>query len=231
MAIAFDAASSVLNQSDITSPYTMSWSHTCTGSNLVLVVAAHMSDPGDTIAGVTYNGVALTKIVEQANAGASLISLWYLVNPDTGANTITVTCDNSFSTCNGTAISLTGVAQTGTVENSGSTEADTANNIATSVTTVAANAWIVDAVYKEATLDSMVVESGQTERVNVSGTLGDSGMSTIAVVTPAPTSVGWNDNGSSFTFNWAHAAASFAPAGAATAVKDIIQQGVIAFSR
>lgn len=76
---------------------TATWSHTCTGSNLVLgVVTANYDSGGDTdgvVTGVTYNGVALTKASDAVYAGLGMTcSAWYLIGPATGANNIVVTC-------------------------------------------------------------------------------------------------------------------------------------------
>lgn len=225
MAILLDATSSAINQTDIVTPFIVSWSHTCTGSNLILLVAHSSSDPADTISGITYNGVALTKAKEQVNTGANISSLWYLVAPATGANTIEVTSNNSVTNVNGMALSLTGVDQTTPIDAAGvGNQADAADSISVSITTVTDGAWVVDAVTKELSANSMVVASGQTQRVLLDGTAVDSGMSTKEVATAGATSVGWNDDGSPATFDWAIAAVAIRPAGAAAAADEKLLQ-------
>jgi uncharacterized repeat protein (TIGR01451 family) len=74
---------------------TLTFAHTSTGSNLVLVVGVSMNISGrntTTVSGITYNGVALTKA--GAHNDESLVrrtEIWYLINPATGANNVVVT--------------------------------------------------------------------------------------------------------------------------------------------
>ena len=105
MAIAIDATTAVTATNSST---THTFSHTCTGSNLILWVAAGASagDPS----GVTYNGVAMTK-VNSVNLQSSWVALWYLVAPATGANNVIVTAASGSVT--GGAMSFTGAKQTG----------------------------------------------------------------------------------------------------------------------
>ena len=85
MAIAFDAVSHTWGNT-VTS---LTIAHTCTGSNLVLVVFS-LGYSNQTTTGITYNGVSLTKIVAYKPSIADTFeqSVWYLLNPATGANNI-----------------------------------------------------------------------------------------------------------------------------------------------
>lgn len=88
MAIAVDATASGSANST-----TLTVSHTCTGSDLVLVVVCYAAN-GDQITGVTYNAASMTqaaKITDVNNTGY----IYYLVDPDTGANDIVVTASAS----------------------------------------------------------------------------------------------------------------------------------------
>src|SRR6478609_834135 len=83
----------------------ISWSHTCTGSNRYLVVFFNINGRIPTT--VTYNGVAMTQL---STVGTGY-SCYGLINPDTGSNTIAA----SWSTAReatGISVSLTGVNQT-----------------------------------------------------------------------------------------------------------------------
>jgi len=63
--------------------------------NRILIVGVgyrNASTDGD-ITGITFNGVALTKISEQT--GESGAELWYLLNPDSGSHNIVVTASGS----------------------------------------------------------------------------------------------------------------------------------------
>lgn len=89
MAIAFDTAT----DGGITASGTsLTWSHTCTGSDLLLRVGVRGTlEATDRITGVTYNGVAMTLIARVQNAFPDRwISLWELVGPASGANDVVV---------------------------------------------------------------------------------------------------------------------------------------------
>ena len=216
-AIAFDATSESSCTSDALSPYVISWSHTVTGTNTLLVVGVSTANQDNTISSITYNSVALTLIRTDVNAGANLSSLWYLVNPSTGANTITVTFGESISTAYAAAVSLTEVNQSNPLDAENGTSADGADSITTTVTTVADNAWLVDMVTKESSVGPLVAGTNQTDRNQANCTTQDSGISSVNGKTPAGgEAMDWNDDGAVGTFDWSISAASFAPAGTAT---------------
>lgn len=108
MAIAFDAQSSAQTAFGVT----VSWSHTCTGSDRLLTVFVGTNGTAPAHTSVTYNSVALTKIAD-ATTGSIRGSLWQLIAPATGENTVAVTVDGSEEdTVMAGAISFTGVHQT-----------------------------------------------------------------------------------------------------------------------
>lgn len=106
MALAIDDA-----VSDLGTGSTNSWSHTCTGTDLVLYVAI-IQKFADAVTGVTYNSEALTSIGTVADTGNNVtISLWRLIGPDTGANTVEVTLSTTRRQM-GVSVSLNGADQT-----------------------------------------------------------------------------------------------------------------------
>ena len=137
-----------------------SWSHTCTGSNLILWVHTF----GGTSA-VTYNSVSMISAGTVASgAGRASTELWYLVNPATGSNTITLTGGSG----NGAA-SYTGAKQTGQLDSTNTSTVGTAqSSITISTTVVDANSWLVIA-----TADGQGGETGGTgttiRRLNANG--------------------------------------------------------------
>ncbi len=147
MAIAFDATS---EGSGTTSPVTLS--HTCTGSNLILMVGITIydADPGspDVVTGVTYNGVPMTQIGKVAHTPDSEDYLYYLINPATGANNISVSLSKTVSACVIRGASYTGVKQSGQPDAS-NTGGPTATSLTTSVTTIADNCWLVGHCYND----------------------------------------------------------------------------------
>jgi uncharacterized repeat protein (TIGR01451 family) len=74
---------------------TLTFAHTSTGSNLVLVVGVSMNISArntTTVSGITYNGVALARAGFHNNAGnARRSEIWYLAGPATGNHPVVVT--------------------------------------------------------------------------------------------------------------------------------------------
>jgi len=131
MAIAFDASSISANPGDKT------FSHTCTGTNLILIVGVYDGFNGT----LDYNGVSMTQLgTWQNNTG-----LFYLINPATGTHTVTLTTSNSGTTFRMVAASYTGVKQTGFPDSS-ATGNSTSNPVTPTTTVVASNCWVVGVV-------------------------------------------------------------------------------------
>lgn len=140
MAIAYDSSSAKSTTGWI-SGSSITWAHTCSGSNRFLVVGVYHSYNGDRITGVTYNGVAMTRINTRALASGT-IYLYGLANPDTGTNNIVVSLSASDSYMGAFATSFTGVNQTGQPEvNTTATNTGVTGTI--SVTPTTANSWCV----------------------------------------------------------------------------------------
>jgi hypothetical protein len=94
MVLAFDAASSGnVNADSATSVCTVS--HTCSGSNRVLIVDAIIGSPASIGVNTTatYNGVAMTSLGKIGSNGttAGHVEKFVLINPDSGTNNIVVT--------------------------------------------------------------------------------------------------------------------------------------------
>lgn len=143
MAIARDASSSAVNAS----ASSLTFSHTCTGSNLLLLVGVGANST-DT-SGVTYNGVAMTQIATDVTGTAGYASLWGLLAPSTGANNIVVTQTTTtyMSAC---AVSYTGVVQSGLPSITGT---DSATPLSISLTTTVDNSWLVVFGKNDASVD------------------------------------------------------------------------------
>lgn len=92
--IAFDATSA---SGVVPTTTSVTFAHTCAGSNRILFVLAGNSGFSTTITGVTYNGVALTQIgtAVQNASGSTWVGLWYLLAPTTGAHNIIVSANSS----------------------------------------------------------------------------------------------------------------------------------------
>lgn len=144
MAIAIDNATG--KENTVANPVT--FSHTCTGSDLILLVGIDdvKTAGADNVTGVTYNGVAMTKIATQTHAGdaeAGTKTLWYLAAPATGSNTVSIS-NNNTPTIRAAAVSYTGCKQTGIPDNSTSSdETSTSTSYALTLTPSASNCWMV----------------------------------------------------------------------------------------
>lgn len=199
MAWAFDTTSS-LDTTNITNP---SWSHTCTGSNLYLVVLLPHWANGNTVSGVTYNGVAMSLLARSSLSGSNDRSeIWGLANPATGSHTVAVTGANCYGTIG--AASFTGIDQTtstGTAATAtGSSTGPTVN------TSSASNEVVVGAVSYDS--GTSTTGGGQTPLWNV-----NSAQDTAASYETgaATTTTSWTIP----TAPWAIAAVPLKPSGAA----------------
>ena len=146
-----------------------SFAHTCTGSNLVLIVTTGTVSSAGKITGVTYAGAAMTKLWDASGSTANATTGWYLVNPATGSNNVTVSLASATTMWNGTqgfcAISYKG-ANPPAAGHYGST---TGYGTALTLTiTTAADELIVDSAYCGAAL---TVGTGQT-RIHGTDTYG-----------------------------------------------------------
>ena len=124
--VAFDAAST---GSTSTPGTTLSFSHTTTGSDRILVGLFH-PDSGDAVGTATYNSVSMTVVGTAGSNADRRCRLLRLAAPATGANTIAFTSDISSNLIGG-AVSFTGSDGTmGTVvTNTGGGAAGTSTTI------------------------------------------------------------------------------------------------------
>jgi RHS repeat-associated protein len=133
------------------------------GSNRILIVGTSVQDANHAnypITGITYGGVALTKIRSDEATGNARTELWYLLNPATGTANIIVNATGSIGELAMEAISLTGVDQTTPIDaQAGQTGNGTASSL--SITTSANNTWVASMFSGEGTITG--VGSGQTE--------------------------------------------------------------------
>lgn len=133
MAVVLDTATSTfqLGNSDIT------LSHTCTGSDLLLLVGiAHSAGDLSDVSGVTYNSVPMTRLssINNSDSSANIRStIYYLVAPSVGANNIVVSISGPPCAMNVIGASFTGVDQSTPL---GTAATSTTNNSTTPSVTV-----------------------------------------------------------------------------------------------
>jgi hypothetical protein len=155
MAIAYDN-STAGGKSTGTS---QTFAHTCTGDNLVIIVGI-LTVGSDTVSGVTYNGVAMTRVDAQAGGGECGY-LYILANPATGANNVVISTSSSVDIY-GFAASYTGCAQGGQPDAHAKNSA-TATSLTAAVNTGVDNCWLVMFARSQS---AYTVTGGTTERVN-----------------------------------------------------------------
>lgn len=163
MAIAIDTSTANVTDGSATATY----AHTCTGSDLVLIVGV-MVGTGNTVSGVTYNGVSMTQINTQAIGGATFdnMYLFRLVAPATGSNNVVITASAS-TFIYSTAASYTGVDQTNPIDVNTTTTA-TATNLTLTMTTTVDNTWLVGfwGIGEDAGDDDFTAGANTTERAS-----------------------------------------------------------------
>ncbi|MFT6282636.1 MAG: hypothetical protein ACJA0U_002773 [Salibacteraceae bacterium] len=145
-AVTLDSQNSVNTNTGFGS--TSSWTHTCTGTNMVLIVSITVDNGifGNDITTITYNGTPFTKLLDQGS-GTIDAELWYLINPDTLAGyNVTVTSNNSNTAFHATSVSFTNAHQTPAIlfapTNTGSGTSTSGANITNGA--VNANQMVID---------------------------------------------------------------------------------------
>lgn len=149
-------------------------SHTCTGTNLTLLILISANDTtlaDRTVSTVTYNGLPCTLAKVSDNGGQRRVEIWYQTAPATGAHDIVVTMGGTCTTLAVQGLSLTGTAQFNPIDSSGSNSS--AASVATasaSITTLSANCYLVDVLHNQNTASAQTETSGQTNRYELQGT-------------------------------------------------------------
>lgn len=141
MAIAFDAVAN----STTSFSGTGSYSHTCTGTNLILVLSlVFANNVNATTSSPTYNGVAMTQAA--TFTGNAKVQVWYLVNPATGSHTVSIPTNagGGANVVTAETVSLTGVSQTSPIGATGTGTTASGSSISASVTTTTPNSYLVD---------------------------------------------------------------------------------------
>ena len=207
MAVAFDARTQQQEAQDQTS---ITFSHTCTGSGLILFVSVSSLDgtlADRIVSGITYNAVAMT-LIDIADNPNHRSELWFLLAPATGANNVIVTMGGTCLRIWPGAVSYTGVSQTTPEADNVATGTSTTASVA--VTTLTNNAWVIDSMGHAGAGDE-TVGAGQTERVEsptiggAQGNVSDEGPNTPA----GSVTMSWTFGSSRI---WATVAAAFRPA-------------------
>lgn len=181
MAIAFDAGT----YSAAATSTSLTFSHTCTGSSRILFVMGHDKQTSATVVtGVTYGGAAMTQVNTLAGSATQndrAITLWYLVNPASGANNVVVSASESVS-LRFHAVSYTGARQISQPDGSDTSTGNGVATISTDITTTADNCWML--MFGKDDVHTYTSTTGDTMRL-ASDAAGHFIADTGAAITPA----------------------------------------------
>jgi hypothetical protein len=136
MAIAFDAAT---NGGIAETGTSVSFAHTCSGNDRLLLVAMQCYEEPTSI---KYNNVDMVQLVKSAyNSDLSYLEIWGLLNPSTGSNNVVLSGNNNYWRL--VSASYTGVKQSGLPDNfTSQVSASATNTLSKIITTVADNCWV-----------------------------------------------------------------------------------------
>lgn len=166
MAIAFDTASSGDSGSGQT---TLTISHTCNGSNRLLVFGLAMPASAPNINSVKYAGVdmnLISSVIGMPNETGAKIAFYYLLNPAAGTNNIVVTISTGYRII-GAGASYTGVNQsTGFDTGTTGSEENIVNSYSNSLTTAENNELLIWFVATQNNASVLTGTSGATKRVD-----------------------------------------------------------------
>lgn len=174
MAFALDSS---VSGASATPGSSLTWSHTCSGSDRILFVAAatNEADNTDYVTGVTYNGVAMTRVDTFRSPGQGGLVMYMLVNPATGANNVVVSLSASKNVY-GASSSYTQAVQSGQPDSTNGNAADPTTSLTVNTTVVLPGSWLISAAARKAgSSDTISAGTNTTARtVNAYVAIGDS---------------------------------------------------------
>jgi hypothetical protein len=129
----------------------LTFSHTCAAGANLLVVSTAGTGQAAVPFSISYNGVALTEIINQNDADGATpntVSLWYLLNPATGSHTVDCVILNGGATVTVDSSSYIGAHPTIPLDTSKSDSFSgrVSSNPSTSITTGVNGALVVAAI-------------------------------------------------------------------------------------
>ncbi|GAC1413363.1 MAG: hypothetical protein NVSMB66_5120 [Candidatus Doudnabacteria bacterium] len=165
-----DTSSSITSTGNTTTV----WPHTvtATGVNRLLMVSLSNRNgcTANPLSNVSYNGVNLTKLSAVLQPGGSYYNeVWYLVNPSTGTNNVSVTSLNGgCEYLNAIATSWTGVSQTNPL---GTVTALTGSNSAGTQSVTLAGTQTSDTIFSSLTLTNGATSTFSSGTTNIKSSL------------------------------------------------------------
>lgn len=216
---------------------TISWTHTVgTGSNRLLKVCAYARDEASAgtpiVTSITANGLPLTKVRADLFSSAEPVwintELWYLVNPGSGSQTITITWAGSPNRYGvGASTSYTGILQTSPLDASAGATG-TSVSVSTPITTVTDHDLVTDCAIGRA--DPLTIGAGQTTDTNFNTTVFVDAMGASSVLDKTPAGSETMDWTQSVSSSYAITAVAFKPASVTPVVAPTIASLVLSTS-
>ncbi|MHC5115041.1 MAG: DUF2341 domain-containing protein, partial [Planctomycetota bacterium] len=165
--ITFDSVTTNTSSSPRTSA---SFSHTVgTGDDpILIVISTTRGDQGTS--GVTYGGQALTLAVDAdaGNGNREWVSIWYLVDPPTGSNTVAVTFNSNHDPSGVAVMSYFGVDQGSPIDVTAQKTTGSSATVSVDITPTVANAMIVGGLgHHGGDTDPHSPGTGVTERYDI----------------------------------------------------------------
>lgn len=217
MAITYETSTLATTTANVN---TLTSSFTVTSANLLVVSTSIRSatDANRPVTGITFNGVALTKVREdQVDAQDIGTGIWYLVNPSVGTFNVVTTCTGAInSKLTHMPMGLIGVDTASPVDTTGATANGTGTaDVSVSVTTATNGAWCVDAVFCKDDTGITVSGAGHTQRQNTTdgGTIDVSALGTLEKATAGAQTLVWTAVASGEA--WLTSGVAFKPSGGA----------------
>lgn len=150
-----------------TSASSSTFAHDATGADVLVVMATYQDGGvGRTISGITYNGVALTKIAAAGPLFAMRAEMWYLVGPASGSNNIVISYTGACVNHAHAGVNLVGVDTASPIGTQSSTTS-TAHSVSRTVTS-ATDELVLDVVRYFSSESSPDVSQTQLYENNIS---------------------------------------------------------------
>jgi hypothetical protein len=189
--VTFDAATATT----ATAQASLTFSHTTGGGSnrvLAVVIPAWSSTEGNSLpSGVTYNGVAMTLIINALDNG-NRVTIWGLSAPASGAHNVVVTFAGTVDEISAYAITVTGAHQTTALAfNTAAQNAGAVTGTASVTVTSDTNEFVIDGVYLNASAAPSAA-GGQTERLNNVIVTGSYGLGSSAAGAAPNVTMSWN---------------------------------------
>lgn len=190
-AVAFDAAS---NSGYQTLAASYSWRHICNGSHRFLSVDIALLSAGQTVTGITYDGIAMSLIVARSTVSAvGRVECWGLIHPAVGNNLIEVTLSGAIASA-GVAVSRTGVHQYNPLAGPNSNQATNAGSATDATVSIASDADQC-VIHAALATDDGDVTAGQTGRNEVNGAGGSGANEDFGPQSPGTKTMSFSDMG------------------------------------